>query len=84
MKIEINLDVNAVLKHKIELYYSLYLDYNANYLISVLNTDKDWNKRKASEYLNKIVAIQSLLNRGVEAWIIAIMIFISGILQSMK
>lgn len=65
MKIEINLDVNAVLKHKIELYYSMYLDYNTNYLISVLNTDKDWNKRKANEYLNKIVAIQSLLNRGV-------------------
>lgn len=67
MIVKIELSQRKELKHKLELYYNLYLEYNTNYLISVLNTDKDWNKRKASEYLNKIVAIQSLLNRGVEA-----------------
>lgn len=65
MIVKIELSQNKELKRKMELYYQLYLDYNTNYLISVLNTDKDWNKRKASEYLNKIVAIQSLLQRGV-------------------
>ncbi len=64
MIVKIEISQNKELKRKLELYYSMYLDYNTNYLISVLNTDKDWNKRKASEYLNKIVAIQSLLNRG--------------------
>lgn len=79
MIVKIELSQNKELKRKLELYYRMYLDYNTNYLISVLNTDKDWNKRKANEYLNKIVSIQSLLNRGVEVWIINIMIFISGI-----
>ena len=67
MIVKIELSQNKELKRKLELYYRMYLDYNTNYLISVLNTDKDWNKRRAVEYLNKIVAIQSLLNRGVEA-----------------
>lgn len=64
MIVRIELSQNKELKRKLELYYRMYLDYNTNYLISVLNTDKDWNKRKANEYLNKIVAIQSLLQRG--------------------
>lgn len=65
MIVRIELSQNKELKRKLELYYQLYLDYNTNYLISVLNTDKERNKRIASEYLNKIVAIQSLLQRGV-------------------
>lgn len=64
MIIKIELSQNKELKRKLELYYKMYLEYNTNYLISVLNTDRDWNKRKANEYLNKIVAIQSLLQRG--------------------
>lgn len=64
MIVRIELSQNKELKRKLELYYKMYLEYNTNYLISILNTDKDWNKRRASEYLNKIVAIQSLLNRG--------------------
>ena len=67
MIIKIELSQNKELKRKLELYYKMYVEYNTNYLISILQTDKDWNKRKAGEYLNKIVAIQSLLNRGVEA-----------------
>lgn len=64
MIVRIELSQNKELKRKLELYYQLYLDYNTNYLVSVLNTDKDWYKRKANQYLNKIVAIQSLLQRG--------------------
>lgn len=64
MVIRIELSQNKELKRKLELYYKMYLEYNTNYLISILQTDKDWNKKKAVEYLNKIVAIQSLLQRG--------------------
>lgn len=64
MIVKIEISQNKELKRKLELYYSMYLDYNTSYLVSVLNTDKDWYKRKANQYLNKIVAIQSLLNRG--------------------
>lgn len=67
MIVKIELSQNKELKRKLELYYKMYVEYNTNYLISILQTDKDWNKRRAVEYLNKIVAIQSLLNRGVEA-----------------
>lgn len=67
MIVKIELSQNKELKRKLELYYKMYLEYNTNYLISILQTDKDWNKRKANEYLNKIISIQSLLNRGVEA-----------------
>lgn len=79
MIVKIEISQNKELKRKLELYYSMYLDYNTSYLISVLNTDKDWNKRKANEYLNKIVAIQSLLQRGAIKWVIIIMTSISGI-----
>lgn len=65
MIVKIELSQNKELKRKLELYYKMYLEYNTNYLISILQTDKNWNKRRAVEYLNKIVAIQSLLNRGV-------------------
>lgn len=64
MIVKIELSQNKELKRKLELYYKMYLEYNTNYLISILQTDKNWNKRRASEYLNKIVAIQSLLQRG--------------------
>ena len=79
MIVKIEISQNKELKRKLELYYSMYLDYNTSYLVSVLNTDKDWYKRKANEYLNKIIAIQSLLQRGEIEWVITIMIFISGI-----
>ena len=48
MIVKIEISQNKELKRKMELYYKMYIDYNTNYLISVLTTDKDWNKRKAN------------------------------------
>lgn len=62
MKIEIELNISNELQRKLRLYYLLYQEECASYLISI--TDKQRHQRNANEYLNKIIAIQSLLEKG--------------------